>query len=345
MLAEFWSHWAAPFLWLLGVTAIGFVVDSIIYSMLQRRAERRHERVLKEVASAIHGFPTVVAFLIGFRVATLHADLSLERLTLINQIHLTVTIIAVTAFAARIAGRTIKAYTSREDAALPSSSIFVNLTRGLIWVLGGLTLLAAFGISIAPLLTAMGIGGIVLGLALQDTLANLVAGVQVLLSGQIEPDDFIRLESGDAGWVIDVTWRNTTVRRLSNDLVIVPNAKLGSELVTNYTKMDEKHVLWVSTGVAYGSDLEQVERITLDVARQIAHAEEGADPEYESLLRFKNFGDSSIDLIVSIRCDNYLTHYRVESEMIKHLHARFAQEGIEIPFPQRVVTMAGDTES
>jgi small-conductance mechanosensitive channel len=204
--------------------------------------------------------------------------------------------------------------------------------------------MAALGVSVAPLLTAMGVGGIVLGLALQDTLSNLFSGIQVLMSGQIQPGDFIQLESGLEGRVVDVTWRNTTLRRLQQDLVIVPNARLGSELVLNFTQDEVEQIEWINVGVAYDSDLALVERTMVEVARDVAGMDVGADPDYDPLFRAYEFGDSSINVRVSLKAVEYAQRWRIQTEMIKRLHQRFAEEGIEIPFPQRVVTMAGNTE-
>jgi small-conductance mechanosensitive channel len=252
-----------------------------------------------------------------------------------------VLIVVLTYFAARIVGQLIIVYTKHEDSVVPPSSIFVNFAKAIVWVIGGLTVLAALQIDLAPLLTALGVGGIVIGLALQDTLSNLIAGIQVVLSGQIEPGDFIMLESGEEGWAHDVTWRNTTVRTLTNDLVIVPNSKLGSELVTNFTTLDAEHIVWTNVGVAYDSDLDHVERVVRATAAQVVSEVEGADDEYVSLFRYIEFGDSSIDLRVSARAHQYTDRYVIQDAMIKGLHKAFAAEGIEIPFPQRTVHMPG----
>ncbi len=342
MLQSFWDSWGPLITWTAGSLLIGMIVDTIIYTLLQRRAKRRSHRVGQEIARALHGLPTALALLIGVKIGSVRGALAPEQLRFIDQALLAAFIVVLTAFGARIAGRLVAFYTSREGVDLPPSTIFVNFARGIVWIIGGLTLLAAFEVSIAPLLTALGVGGLAVGLALQDTLSNLFAGIQVLLSGQIQPDDYIMLETGQEGWVVDVTWRNTTIRMLSNDLVIVPNSKIGSELVTNFTSKDAQTVIWVPVGVAYDSDLEQVERVTREVAATIAASDYGADPSYESLLRFDEFGDSAINLRVSLRANEYGERWLLTTETIKLLHKRYAEEGITIPFPQRTVHMAAE---
>jgi small-conductance mechanosensitive channel len=338
---DFLEPYTQMAVWIAGSAAVGLVIDTIIYTLLKRRAEKLHQKVGQEVARSLQGLPTALAIILGVRIGATRASLEPDVAAFIDTLLIIMLILVLTAFASRIAGRLIRVYTSREDAALPSSSIFVNFARGVIWIIGGLTLLAALEVSIAPLLTALGVGGLAVGLALQDTLSNLFSGIQVLLSGQIKPGDFIQLETGEEGWVHDVTWRNTTIKMLSNDLVIVPNAKLGSELVTNYTSLDTQHIVWTEVGVAYGSDLDHVERVVRGVATDVAANASGADPEYESLFRYYGFGDSSINLRVSIRAHEYADRYPLQDAMIKALHKAFAAEGIEIPFPQRTVHMPG----
>ncbi|MDO9108576.1 MAG: mechanosensitive ion channel family protein, partial [Coriobacteriia bacterium] len=255
-----------------------------------------------------------------------------------------VAILAVTAKLAILAGRIVRIVTSRQDNPLPSSSIFVNLARGTIWVIGLLILLAALQVSIAPLVTALGVGGLAIGLALQPTLENLFGGVQVLMSRQIDAGDFIRLESGEEGWVRDVTWRNTTIQMVSNDLVIVPNALIAKSRIMNFTSLDEQHIVIVPVGVAFDSDLEHVEHVTAAVAAATQREIEGAVIDWEPPVRFYEFGDSAVRLRVVLRVERYDMRFPVLHAFIKRLHAAYAEENIEIPYPQTTVHMASQPE-
>jgi small-conductance mechanosensitive channel len=320
-------------LWVLG----GIVVDYAVYRFVSGRARSESWPTGQALARGLRGAPTAAAVVVG-------ASHALGRLVLRPSVEQNwrswiqvAAILVVTAFASRIGGRVIRAYTARDDARLPSSSIFVNLTRAIIWVIGLITVLAARDVSIAPLLTALGIGGLAIGLALQPTLENFFSGIQVLLSKQVLPGDFVQLETGQQGWVQDVTWRNTTITLMSNDLVIVPNATIGKSLVTNFTTLDEQTVVWLNLGVDYASDLGRVESVTLDVARQVGEQVTGAVPSYEPLFRFTDFDDSSIRLTVSVQAESVHTRFRVRHEFIKRLKARYDAEGIVIPFPQSTV--------
>jgi len=327
----------------LGTLLVGVVIDAIVFRVVAGKALRNRWAAGDALAHALHGLPTAIAAVLGIRLALPLVDLGGTAEEYVREGADALMIVIATAFAARVAGRLIRAYTEREDARLPSTTIFVNLARGLVWVLGALVLLASFGVSITPLITALGVGGLAIGLALQSTLENLFSGIQILVSRQIQPGDFVELESGERGWVEDVSWRNTTIKLFSNDLVIVPNAIIGKSRVTNFTTTDEQHVIWFDFGVSYDSDLEQVERVVLDVARWVQREVPGALPDYEPLFRFTDFGDSAITLTISLRAETIADHFPVRHAFIKELHRRFVEEGIVIPFPQRTVHLSQPT--
>ncbi len=225
------------------------------------------------------------------------------------------------------------------DAELPSANLISYLARAVVMLLGALVVLQALDIPITPLLTGLGVGGLAVGLALQDTLANLFAGIQLLLSKQVRVGDFIRLSSGEEGFVTDITWRYTTIRQLPNNYTIVPNAKLSSAVTSNFTMPDPEQSVVVQVGVSYDSDLEMVERVTIEVAREIQRTVDGAVQTHEPFTRYHTFGDSSINFSVILRGREYTAQYLIKHEFIKALHARYKKEGIEIPFPIRTVYM------
>lgn len=320
--------------------AIGFAIDTIVYRVIRTQARKRGWRVGDAIAHSVHGLPTLLSALVAARSISLGFKLSSASLSTVTSVLLAIAIAGFTWSATRLAGRLTRIYTQGEDTPIPSSTIFVNLARGTVVAVGAVSVLAALGISIGPLIAALGVGGIALGLALQPTLENLFAGVQVLLSRQIELGDLIRLETGEEGWVKDMNWRNTTIEMFSNDLIIVPNSVIGRSRITNFTSSDEQHVVWMTLGVAYASDLDLVERVTLEEARGILTSMPCGVADYEPMLRFESFGDSSIDLRVSLKSRTYGDRWLIRSEFMKRIHARYVQEGIEIPFPQRVVHTA-----
>lgn len=236
--------------------------------------------------------------------------------------------ILLTFIAARVAGALVRGYATQR-AGVETSSIFVSVTWFVVAAIGALIVLQTVGISITPLLTALGVGGLAVALALQDTLSNLFAGIQILASKKVQPGDYISLDTGQEGYIVDITWRNTVVRQLSNNVILVPNAKLSTAVVVNYYRPQVELSIPVEMGVAYKTDLDKVERVTVDVARDVMRTVTGSVPEHEPLVRFHTFGDTRIGFSVILRAREYSDQYLVKHEFIKRLHIRFQEEGVE----------------
>ncbi|MFE7777033.1 mechanosensitive ion channel family protein [Streptomyces sp. NPDC057445] len=250
-----------------------------------------------------------------------------------------VLIMAATLTAARIVAGLVQALANSRSGVAGSATIFVNISRVVVLAMGFLVVLETVGISIAPLLTALGVGGLAVALALQDTLANLFAGVHILASRTVQPGDYIRLSSGEEGYVVDINWRNTVVRHISNNLVIIPNTKLSGTNMTNYHRPEQQMTLNVQVGVGYDSDLDHVERVTTEVVESVMEDIDGGVPDHEPAIRFHTFGDSRIGLTVVLGVGEFSDQYRIKHEFIKRLHQRYRSEGISIPAPTRTVAV------
>ncbi|MEU3275903.1 mechanosensitive ion channel family protein [Streptomyces antibioticus] len=257
----------------------------------------------------------------------------------VNQCLTVLLIFAVTVSAARVVAGLVQSVTTSRSGVAGSATIFVNITRVLVLAIGFLVALQSLGVSIAPMLTALGVGGLAVALALQDTLANLFAGIHILASKTVQPGDYIRLSSGEEGYVEDINWRQTTVRALSNNLVVIPNGQLAKTNMTNFTRPEQQLTILVQAGVAYDSDLEQVERVTTEVVAEVMTEITGAVPEHEPAVRFHTFGDSRIGFTVILGVGEFSDQYRIKHEFIKRLHRRFREEGIRIPAPARNVSL------
>jgi len=140
--------------------------------------------------------------------------------------------------------------------------------------------------------------------------------------------------------VTDIGWRSTQIRELPNNLILVPNAHLAEIVVKNYSLPETEQSAVVQVGVSYSCDLEFVERVTVEVARDVQRTVAGALPAFEPFVRYHTFGDSAINFSVILRVKEFTDRYLVTHEFVKRLHRRYGELGIEIPFPQRVLHMA-----
>ncbi len=229
----------------------------------------------------------------------------------------------------------IEFYASRNKN-IPQTSLLPNIVNVLIYSMGILLILGSMGVSIAPLLTAMGIGGMAIALGLQETLANICAGLYLLVSRQLSIDDYVRLSTGEEGRVSDITWRFTTIIPTSGNAVVVPNQKISSAIITNYCMPEPDMTIKVPCGVSYDSDLDFVEKVTIEVAEDVTRLVEG-EVTKKPAVYFHTFNESSIDFNVLLHCSRFADQFKLKHEFIKALTKRYRQEGIEIPFPIRTV--------
>ncbi|MEW6027449.1 MAG: mechanosensitive ion channel family protein [Planctomycetota bacterium] len=255
----------------------------------------------------------------------------------INKMLVVIWGVSITIVLANIATQLISLYSDRIQQTFPLTNLTKAFARILIIIIGALMILHSVGISITPLLTTLGIGGLAVALALQDTLSNLFAGLYTTMSKNISRHDFIKLESGEEGYVEDVGWRATRIRMLNNNMVLIPNSKLAQSVLVNYSLMNREVSVRIDIGVHYNSNLDEVEKATLEVARQIQQTVPGAVENYDPHLRYTAFGESSVNFIVILRGKEYKDTFLLRHEFIKQLHQRYREKGIVIPYPVRAI--------
>ena len=212
-----------------------------------------------------------------------------------------------------------------------------RITTAVIYAIGGLLILDLLTININPLVASLGIGGLAVALAIQPTLANLFAGTYVMTEGIIKPGDYIQLEGGTAGYVVEVSWRSTRLRTWGNNLVVVPNAKFAETIITNYNEPLSAVNVYLTCGVSYDSDLEQVERVSREVMVHTLENAPDAVKEYGAWFAFDKFDDSNVNFWLFIQAKDRLGSYVLQSDLIKGLHRRFKEEGIVINYPMRTL--------
>jgi small-conductance mechanosensitive channel len=202
-------------------------------------------------------------------------------------------------------------------------------------------LLRVFNFSLTPVLTTIGVGGLAVALGLQDTLANLFAGFYVSISGLVRIGDYIKLNTGEEGYITDINWRATTMRGTSNNLVIVPNSKLGQAIYTNYNLPDQRIGMSVSFSVGYDSDIDRVQGILLAESLAAAGNVPGLLAEPAPYVLFSpGPGESALVFQVNFNVDGFGKQYLAQSELRKRLFKRLKTEGITMPFPTRTIHIA-----
>jgi len=340
-LAQWISIGIVPLAFLMGGVLVGLIVERLVLARLHGVGKRTGWHGIDIIISALR-YVVIVWFAIGgLYGATFHLPAGHDLLVVLWKILMVGAILSVTVVLSRVAVGFVRLYSQSTEGILPST-IFSNITRAAVYIIGILVALQSLGISITPILTALGVGGLAVALALQDTLSNLFSGINILLSKQVKRGDYVRLSPTEEGYVTDITWRNTTILAMSNNTIIVPNSKLATAIIINFDLPEGELSVLVQVGVSYGSNLDHVERISIEVGREVMAEFPGGVPDFEPAVRYHTFGDSSINFNVILRAKAFADQYLIRHEYIKLLKRRFDDEGIEIPFPIRTVYLKGD---
>ena len=232
--------------------------------------------------------------------------------------------------------------TTFDDRSLPLLRRFLRVA---IYGLALVLILDTLGYSIGLLLGGLGITGLAVALALQPTLTNYFAGTYVMSDQAIKSGDYIELQGGSAGYVVDVGWRTTKIRTWLNTLVIIPNSVMADTIITNYQGPDPALNILVYGGVSYASDLQHVEDVSLDVTRSVIADNDEAVKSMDPWFGYDSFGDSNVNFWIFLQATDRVGSFVVTNDLIKRLHARFAAEGIEINYPVRKIVFSEEAPS
>ena len=329
-----------------GWLVAGLIVQQIISFFLRNAATKNQSRANQALVVAARGSMAWIGGIIGMwaaygniRAVNAQDEALIATLDARYALLQAITIILITFFLARVANRFISAYTARDSVKVPSSSIFGNIVAAAIWILGVTSTIVVTGIagSLTPVLGALGVSGLAVGLALQPTLDNLFSGIQILASRQIEPGDFVRLESGEEGVVEDVTWRNTTIRRITSELVIVPNSNLARSQVINFSRNADAYNLIIPTTVSYENDIEEVMGIMREVADELMESSHYVHKEQDPRIIVTANSERGISLATILPVVAYNMRGRITSEYLEEVQSRFKKAEIiqpQIIFPE-----------
>jgi small-conductance mechanosensitive channel len=309
----------------------------MIYSRVRRLADRTRTDIDDIILRALRA-PIIVAVLVtGGLILARILPLSDEWDRILGLIVKIAIIIAGVLFFDALTKALLLRHAKTAEYMRRSAGLVQTAVRGVIILIALLIVLETAGVSITPLLASLGVASLAVALALQSPLTNFFAGIQILADHPIELGHYIRLDSGEEGYVTKIGWRSTTIRALPNNLIVIPNSKLMDSNITNYNLPVKEMSVLIQVGVHYNSDLEHVERVTREVGEVVLKEVEGGKEDFTPLIRFHTFGDSSINFTVILRVDEFVTQYALKSEFVKRLHRRFKEEGIVIPFPIRTL--------
>jgi small-conductance mechanosensitive channel len=341
-----WKQLIAPLCVLALTLAAGYGAKRVMVRLLRPWVARSRTPTAQFIFDAVKGPFMIWVLILGTHLAMQSSDLDPRATRWIGRTLLALWILLLTILSSRLAGTLIRFHGSGIPGALPVTTLTQTLAQLAVVILGVLVLLNLWGVSITPILTALGVGGLAVALALQDTLSNLFAGFYVAVAGQVRLGDYIRLNTGEEGYVTDIGWRSTSIRALANNMIIIPNSKLGQANVTNFYLPEKRVAASIQVGVAYDSDPDQVVRVLLEEAQTAAREVPGLLAEPAPDVTFDpGFGDSSLGFTLGYSVQEFAVQFPVRHELRKRILKRLRKEKIDMPFPTRTIYVHGQKDS
>jgi small-conductance mechanosensitive channel len=310
----------------LTVVIAGFLVERFVLGAFYERAKQRGWTAWQLFFDAIRGVVLLLSGALGIYLALLLFPFRAEEEQNANRTLIVIVIWAVTVIVARISVRLIGFLTGEGEAGGKKASLFKTVISATMYVIGALVVLQYLGINIGPMLTALGVGGLAVGLALRDTLANFFSGLVIIASRRLRVGDYIRLENGREGFVSDITWLQTVIRDETNALVIVPNERLATGTYTNLSLPGERTRVDVTVNLAYGNDPAVVESETREVAASVSA--EFAPRAPAPVVHFMNANETGVTVGILFFVARPWDLPRARHELYKRLFDRYRQAGI-----------------
>jgi len=216
-----------------------------------------------------------------------------------------------------------------------------NVTRVVFIVSAILWLLTIWQISLTPLFASAGIAGIAIALAAKDTLANFFGGISIFLDRTYKIGDYIIVDNVDRGEVVEIGIRSTRIKTRDDVMITIPNSIMSNSKIVNESAPVPRFRIRVPFGVAYGSDLQQVEDIVLEVAK--ANANVSIEPE--ARVRLRSFADSSVNFELLCWVEQPASKGLETHNLLKAIYRAFSEKDIVIPFPQRDIHVIRSADS
>jgi small-conductance mechanosensitive channel len=249
-----------PAAWILGGMALGFIVYALLARLWRRGA----------AAGAVLVFWGGLG---GLYMGLDRISLSARQADAVDRTIGAMFVFSLMWIAARIAGDWTATLGQRADHKFFSISLYSTLVQAAILIIGLMTVLSSLGIAIAPLLTTLGLGGLAVALALNDTLSNLFAGVQIVAAKQIRVGDYVKFDFAE-GEVVDIYWHNTMIRDFQSNLVVIPNSKINTNVFTNYSMCVSSLLVPVNATIAWKRPFDDLralaERAACDAVTDVA---------------------------------------------------------------------------
>ena len=318
---------------------IAFLAKIILKHILKPLAEKTKTKIDDLIIKSVSSIIFYIALLLGFKVGLQDFEFGENIQAIFNGIINTFLILIVTILLLKIISGfalqwtkewKFKTKTTADERLIP---FLQKILKAVVIVLALIFAFNAWKINISPLLATAGIAGIAIGLAVKDSLSNILGGLQLVLDKTFKVGDKIQLESGELGVIMDVGLRSTKLRTYDNEVIYIPNGYLANTKIKNFTEPDLSIRASVSFGVEYGSDTKKVQKVVLEAIKKIENVLEQPEP----VVLFLEMSDFSLDFVARAWVESYTNAYSTKLKMTDEIYNALNKANIGIPFPTRTV--------
>lgn len=328
-----------PFLTILAGFIAGLLLDFLLARRMQQHGSLTGWQADRVLGKSLRGMPIIWSTLAATYGVTVYAPFDPEQVQFWLRILLVPFILSITIFLMRL-GVGLIDYSSEQRGALATNvSLSRSLIKGIVMTAGVLILLQTLGISITPIIAALGIGGLAVSLAMEETLSNVFSGLYIIISKQVQPGDYVRMKIDERdhiqGYITDITWRCTKIRMVPDrmvteqtSVVTVPNSRMASDIVILHNRPGKECEMMLNIRIATGANLEDIERVTVEVAQEVLYDMLKVEQECRPVVRYRGFSPAYLDLLVVLYGHETIDQHLIRHELIKKLYHRYQQEGI-----------------
>jgi small-conductance mechanosensitive channel len=341
---EIYKNIALSILIVLGSYITAKILKFLIGNIGRRITQKTETDLDDKILAIIEKFVARIIIVIGLyfgvhQLANIRYLKKSEYIKYSDNIIFVLVIIIFTILAQRIAKVLLEWYlenfTKKTDTKLDEIIIPIlnRISSIIIYIVGIIVILDRLGINVSGLLVSLGVGSFAIAFAAQDTLSNMISGFVIMIERPFRVGDRIKLSTGEIGDVYEIGLRSTKILDFDNALIIVPNIEIAKSRITNLSYPDPSIRLKIDIGVGYGTDIEKVKKLLIDICS--SHPEVLKEPAPSAF--FMSFGDSALNVSLICRVKDVNDQFKIGEELRIKINEAFEKENIEIPFPQRVV--------
>jgi small-conductance mechanosensitive channel len=334
-----WSRILIPIVIFIVCLLAGIIIQKYLLKIVHKFTNKTESQLDDTIVSIIKR-PLILWFtILGLMLSTKMLDLGTRVEGIIMIISKIILVISILMVLSKLIIELINYSYKKRNQTVQAASILANIIRIIFSLIGISFILNILGYSLTPIITALGIGGLAVALALQDTLSNLFSGFYITVSRQVRAGDYIQLDNGSEGFVHDTGWRNTTLLLPSNNYIIIPNAKLAQSVITNYSLPNCKASVSLSLRVDCNADIEKIEEMVMDEFVKVSKSIAGIETDPAPGLAFNpGIQNYYIEYSLGFFVSKYTDRGTILNAVRKAIYIRLIKENISF-FPVQTINI------